>query len=365
MSTVIGRPGDDTPEDREGSEEREGSENRENHAESETVAEESATDAELATEPEEVASSEDAEPAEGTDQVEDAEPAEDTEQVEDTEPAEDTDHAEQEAASAETVTGATGAHEAPVAPAPDKKRGEGTRERREATAPELTPEERAERARARRRTMGSVGLALLVLAGIAAAVPFTPMMPVNGVNVDGNTNLPAEQIEEMTGVEPGTPMGRVDVRGAAEGVAANPWVKSVTAKRDWPGSIDVQVQEYVPVAFVAMEDGTHLIDAEGKDFMIADPPKGAMELVGPGIADEEGKRQAVEIAASISDQARGQVEALEARGPYDYVLRLVEGRTVVWGAAEDNANKALALESVLQMEGTEFNIVNPELVTSR
>ena len=47
------------------------------------------------------------------------------------------------------------------------------------------------------------------------------------------------------------------------------------------------------------------------------------------------------------------------------MLRLREGRTVVWGAAEDNANKALALESVLQMEGTEFNISNPELVTTR
>ncbi|OFP36130.1 cell division protein [Corynebacterium sp. HMSC071B10] len=213
--------------------------------------------------------------------------------------------------------------------------------------------------------MASVGVSLLVLAGIAAAMPFTPMMPVHGVNVDGNAALSPEQVEELTGIVPETPMGRVDVRAAAEGVAANPWVKSATVKRDWPSSIQVDVEEYTAVAFVALEDGTHLIDAEGKDFLIADPPPGAMELVGPGIEDEEGKRAAVEIAASISEKARGQVEGLDARGPYEYVLRLREGRTVVWGAAEDNANKALALESVLQMEGTEFNISNPELVTSR
>ncbi|AIJ33883.1 hypothetical protein CIMIT_08155 [Corynebacterium imitans] len=213
--------------------------------------------------------------------------------------------------------------------------------------------------------MASVGVSLLVLAGIAAAMPFTPMMPVHGVNVDGNAALTPEQVEELTGIVPETPMGRVDVRAAAEGVAANPWVKSATVKRDWPSSIQVDVEEYTAVAFVALEDGAHLIDAEGKDFLVADPPPGAMELVGPGIEDEEGKRAAVEIAASISEKARGQVEALDARGPYEYVLRLREGRTVVWGAAEDNANKALALESVLQMEGTEFNISNPELVTSR
>lgn len=244
-------------------------------------------------------------------------------------------------------------------PAPEP---EPAAERREAPEPEPDPEERK---RTRRRTIASVGVSLLVLAGITAAMPFTPMMPVHGVNVDGNAALTPEQVEELTGIVPETPMGRVDVRAAAEGVAANPWVKSATVKRDWPSSIQVDVEEYTAVAFVALEDGAHLIDAEGKDFLVADPPPGAMELVGPGIEDEEGKRAAVEIAASISEKARGQVEALDARGPYEYVLRLREGRTVAWGAAEDNANKALALESVLQMEGTEFNISNPELVTSR
>lgn len=251
----------------------------------------------------------------------------------------------------------------PEVPEPEPE-PEPAAERRKAPAPEPEPDP-GERKRARRRTVASVGVSLLVLAAIGAAMPFTPMMPVHGVNVDGNAALTPEEVEELTGFAPETPIGRVDVRAAAEGVAGNPWVKSATVKRDWPSAIQVDVEEYTAVAFVALDDGTHLIDAEGKDFLVADPPPGAMELVGPGIEDEEGKRAAVEIAASISEKARGQVEALDARGPYDYVLRLREGRTVVWGAAEDNANKALALESVLQMEGTEFNISNPELVTSR
>ena len=246
-------------------------------------------------------------------------------------------------------------------PAPEP---EPAAERREAPEPEPEPDPE-ERTRTRRRTIASVGVSLLVLAGITAAMPFTPMMPVHGVNVDGNAALTPEQVEELTGIVPETPMGRVDVRAAAEGVAANPWVKSATVKRDWPSSIQVDVEEYTAVAFVVLEDGAHLIDAEGKDFLVADPPPGAMELVGPGIEDEEGKRAAVEIAASISEKARGEVESLEARGPYEYVLHVAGGRQVTWGAAEDNANKALALESVLQMEGTEFNISNPELVTSR
>ena len=224
---------------------------------------------------------------------------------------------------------------------------------------------RAKRMRRRRRAVGSVGLAVVVIGVVGAIMPFTPMMPVHGINVDGTQNLSTGEVQDLTGIEPETPMGRVDVQGAAQRVAGNPWVSSVTVKRDWPSAIDVVVDEHKPVAFVTEDDGAHLIDDEGKDFIVAEPPAGAMELVGPGIGDEEGKRHAVEIAASISDKARGEVESLEARGPYEYVLHVAGGRQVTWGAAEDNINKALALETVLQLEGTEFNISNPELVTSR
>ena len=61
------------------------------------------------------------------------------------------------------------------------------------------------------------GCVALVLA-VVAALPFTPAMPVDSVNVEGAVNLPAEEVEGLSGVQPGTPMGRVDVRGAAQNV---------------------------------------------------------------------------------------------------------------------------------------------------
>ena len=250
------------------------------------------------------------------------------------------------------------AYESPAAP-----RAEAAAE--EPPTPVDDAASRAKRMRRRRRAVGSVALAVVVIGVVGAIMPFTPMMPVHGINVDGTQNLSTGEVQDLTGIEPETPMGRVDVQGAAQRVAGNPWVSSVTVKRDWPSAIDVVVDEHKPVAFVTEDDGAHLIDDEGKDFIVAEPPAGAMELVGPGIGDEEGKRHAVEIAASISDKARGEVESLEARGPYEYVLHVAGGRQVTWGAAEDNINKALALETVLQLEGTEFNISNPELVTSR
>ena len=213
-----------------------------------------------------------------------------------------------------------------------------------------------------RRAIAIVAGCVALVLAVVAALPFTPAMPVDDVNVEGAVNLPAEEIEALSGVEVGTPMGRVDVRGAAQNVAGNPWVDSVTVKRNWPNAVDVAVVEHTPVAWIDQGGEPHLINSEGKDFVVAQPPLGAVQLVG---ISEAQLPKAVEVASAITDPARPQVRELTRDGDHSFVLKLDGDRTVTWGASEDNHNKALALETVLQLDGKTFNISNPELVTSR
>lgn len=213
-----------------------------------------------------------------------------------------------------------------------------------------------------RRAIAVVIGCITLIAAVVAALPFTPAMPVDAVSVEGAVNLPAEEVEALSGIEAGTPMGRVDVRGAAHRVAGNPWVDSATVKRQWPNAVDITVVEHTPVAWLDQSGEPHLINSEGKDFVVAQPPVGAVQLT--GIGDEQ-MREAVEVAAAITDPARPQVRELTTDGAHNFVLKVEGDRTVVWGAAEDNRNKALALETVLQLPGQSFNISNPELITSR
>ena len=217
----------------------------------------------------------------------------------------------------------------------------------------------------RKRRFAIAGAVIAGLAVCGIALPFTPLMPVKGVVVDGNDVLTPEAVQAQSDIELGTPMGLVKVRRAAENIVQDPWVDVVTVHRDWPSTVRVDLKERVAVAYLQQPDGAHLIDTEGKDFLIAEPPVGAMELVGVDVENKEQMRDAVAIAASISSGARAQVAALEANGRYSFVLRLHDNRRVVWGASEDNANKSLAFETVLQREGAEFNISNPELITAR
>lgn len=224
------------------------------------------------------------------------------------------------------------------------------------------PEE--QRPKNRRRTIGIAAGCVAILAALAAIAPFTPVMGVKEITVEGNRTLSADQVRDLAGIAPDTPMGRVDVNDAAHRVASDPWIKTVTVARNWPNTVDVALEEHVAVAYLKQSDGAHLIDRDGKAFLVAEPPAGAVELVGAQADNEQVMADAVDIASSISDEARAEIAVIEV-GPFNHVLKTHDGRTIYWGASEDNQNKAYALEAVLQMEGREFNITNPQLVTSK
>lgn len=220
-------------------------------------------------------------------------------------------------------------------------------------------------ARLQRRILIGAVVAAILIAIAAVVLPRTQVFAVEEIAVEGAVQLSPEEVEAATGIVNGTPIGAVNTHDAAVGVAGLPWVESVTVTRSWPSTIEVELTEHTAVAFVSEPDGSHLINAQGEVFAVDDPPAGAVEITGAAAGDDAVLAGGVAVASSISGPSREAVESIEARSPNTFVLKLKDGRTVVWGASENNANKALALETVLQREGQEFNISNPQQVTVR
>lgn len=203
-------------------------------------------------------------------------------------------------------------------------------------------------------------VAVVVLA--AVAVWMFPVFKVSSFEVHGISHVDAAQVEEASGVAKGENLVRVDARAAASGVARLPWVKSATVSRSFPSTLSVEVTEHEAVAF---RDKNKLIDAEGEEFAEDTPPEGAVEITGSAEPDSEEMSDAVEVVAALPQPLRAQVKSLEVKSAYSMTFRLKDDRSVFWGASEDNANKALAFETVLKMEGGQWNISNPELVTTK
>ncbi len=206
------------------------------------------------------------------------------------------------------------------------------------------------------------GILALVALVVGLAYAF-PLLKVNDIEVTGAAHVSVEEAEVASGLQRGENLVRISPQEAAAGVAQLPWVKSATVSRSFPDGVRIDIVERDAVAYSQAEDGAHLIDSHGDEFLIGEPPAEAVALRG-GESGSPNWQGAVEILAALPPELRVQAREIDTTDRFNYVFHMNDDRVVVWGASEDNADKARALAAVLQMEGNNWNISNPELVTS-
>ena len=211
----------------------------------------------------------------------------------------------------------------------------------------------------------AVGAVALVALVAAAVVWLFPIMKVTAFEVEGNEHVAAEDAEQASGVATGSNLVRLNAREAAQGVASLPWVESATVSRAFPSTVHISVVEHEAVAYV--EDGgrTVLVDDKGKEFVEDTPPAEAIQLTGNPESGSPEMQAAVDAVSALPAEVRTRVKTLEIEDTYSLTFVTDDDKTIFWGAAEDNANKAIAFEDVLQLEGDSWNISNPSLVTRR
>lgn len=219
----------------------------------------------------------------------------------------------------------------------------------------------------RSKKIAGVGVAAVVaLALIAAAVVWlAPVFTVKQVVVTGNAHLNADQIEQASGISQGENLARLDAQQAAAGVASMPWVESATVARSFPSTVEITISEREAVGYIKEGGAEQLIDADGARFSTEPPPPEAVEITGVSGDDAERLSDAAAIIAAVPAPLRAQLAQLKMESKYSAVFVHDDGRTIFWGANEDNSNKARALAAVLKMDGHDWNISNPEIVAKK
>jgi cell division protein FtsQ len=202
----------------------------------------------------------------------------------------------------------------------------------------------------RRRLAIRLGLVVTAVAVAAWVVWGSPLLAVSSVRVDGATSLTADQVRSAAGVEDGTPLLRVDVDAAAARVGRLPQVAAVQVTRGWPQTVVITVQERVPVAVVEQAGTRSLVDAGGVlfDTVTGAPPAGVvpLDVAAPG-PDDPATRAGLAALVELPGDVRAQVASVAAVSGTDVTLTLTDGTTVLWGTAEDSAEKADVLVALL------------------
>ncbi|TLF81033.1 cell division protein FtsQ/DivIB [Nocardia cyriacigeorgica] len=206
--------------------------------------------------------------------------------------------------------------------------------------------------------------AVCLLITVIVVAWFTPLLSVRAVQIQGLSAVPEERVRELLEIPDGQSMLRIDTAAMAARVASIPKVSTVRVQRSFPSTVRVTITERTPVLFYTSERGAHLLDAQSVEYAIEPPPIGVPELKAghPGSADP-GTRAAVAVVTALPPALRVQVGEVAVRSISDISLRLRDGRTVLWGGADDAERKVAVVGPLLTRPGTVFDVSSPDLVT--
>ncbi len=207
-----------------------------------------------------------------------------------------------------------------------------------------------------------VALGLLVLAalgGLVWLVFFSSVLAISGVRVDGTAVLDPRTVRRVARVPVGTPLATVnlDAIGArVEGLAA---VKSVDVSRAWPDKVRILVRERQAVAVVERDGGLRGVDEDGVIFRgyLSRPDLPVIRMSAGTRSDA--LAEAARVAGSLPGDLSARVAYVQVRTVDTISLRLHNGRTVLWGSADESADKARVLEVLLSQKASMYDVSVP------
>jgi cell division protein FtsQ len=222
-----------------------------------------------------------------------------------------------------------------------------------------------------------VFFALLAAGAIAVAgwVVFgSPLLVVRSVVVSGTHLVPRSEVLTAAGVEPGTPLIRVNTAQAAARVVMIRQVRSVQVTRSWPDRVVIVVRERVPALLLTAPGGGYdLVDGDGVvvRWSARRAPGLPLYLTAAPVAalrGHPGLAAAAAVLGELPASLRHSVVSVTAPAPDQVTLGLAGPRyrvTVLWGGTDRAAAKAGELAVLMRSRMSYYDVSAPGSVLAR
>lgn len=227
-------------------------------------------------------------------------------------------------------------------------------------------QERRESERRRRRMIwGGIGGAVVLLALVVYLVAFSPVLAARQVAVNGTTLLSVDQVTQAAAVELGVPLARQDTAAIAARVGDLAPVREVSVSRSYPDTVTIDVTERTLTYQLAGAGAVDWVDDEGIVFNSTPAATDGVIQVSAGEADDRLRRDIATVVTGIPDAVRPLVSLITAEAVDGITLELSDGRTVVWGSADESDLKGEVLAALLSVEAEVYDVSAPRHPTTR
>jgi cell division protein FtsQ len=206
-----------------------------------------------------------------------------------------------------------------------------------------------------------------ILAGAAWALLGSKFFVVRSVLVTGPAAVSRTAVLAAAGIQPGTPLIRVDPAAVARRVEHVTLVQSAQVRREWPDRVVISVQQRTAVFAVASGPGYQVIDKFGVILrQVPRRPAGLPVLDTPAAASPAALRgsPAVLAAATVLRELPARlarsVLAIGAPSADAVTLRLRSGVRVAWGGTGQPAVKARELAILMRGHARYYDVSDPQ-----
>jgi cell division septal protein FtsQ len=174
-------------------------------------------------------------------------------------------------------------------------------------------------------------LAILLIAGLAYLLGWSNVLTIKEISYIGAPTKSSEAtVKNLTNMEVGERLARVETRKIAGRLQTLPWIESADLSRNWiSGKIVVAVKPRIPIATF----NGQLMDATGKRF---DLPGGFKSKLPSVFArDTKSGLAAIKLFTKLPTEFSTRTSAFTAISPENINFKIVEGKRslmVIWGS---------------------------------
>ncbi|MGI8686515.1 MAG: cell division protein FtsQ/DivIB [Acidimicrobiales bacterium] len=199
-------------------------------------------------------------------------------------------------------------------------------------------------------------LAVVGTVAAAAGAGRSPLFDVDYADVRGAEQTARADIVHATGLDGHPALLDVDTAAVARQVEALPWVLDATARREWPGTVRIDVTERRPAAVLpAAGGGWALADRTGRILKIGPDKPAGLPVIGnippperAGDSVPASATPSLRVAAALPGAVRDRVADVATLATGDVELQLTApGGVVRLGPPVDLDAKLSVLATVL------------------
>lgn len=180
----------------------------------------------------------------------------------------------------------------------------------------------------------------------------------------GNKHLTDDELKTLTGIHGGESLVTISNREVSERLLKSPWIRSVSVRKEFPGTLSIAIEEAVPLALLDMNGHLFLIDEKGRLLEeLKDGPIPFLPIItGEPFKEGEGFSDALNLARLMKDKGfsseRNHIEIIAFK-PQD--LTVIIDETVVKvgsGEHEEKLERLVELEDEIKRRGIPVDYID-------